>query len=308
MDSLLAAHKPTEGWKLLAVDNGSTDSTADILQSYEKRLPVTVLKEPVSGKNRGINRALELAEGDLYIFIDDDVIVNEDWLLQWRATADTHPDYRLFAGLTKLHWPHEPPSWDLRVEHYSIIFGTNEHMREGPCDPTLMFGTNMAIRASVFADGTRFSTSIGPDGSKLYAMGSETELAMRLKGMGYTTCWFAHSAQVEHIIRPEQMDMLYMIKRGYRFGRGQGLLRGKHHYLAPELLRRKNLLRWLAYPILMSFYDDKEAWARQWEWAVDQGFDDGIREANRQSSVWSRNGKGPCIAMRFRRPIARNEM
>ncbi len=83
--------------------------------SYRDSLPLTILSEPVPGKNRGLNRALEQAEGDLYVFCDDDVIVAEDWLVKWREAADEHKDYALFAGSTVPYWPSDPPKCDMKA-------------------------------------------------------------------------------------------------------------------------------------------------------------------------------------------------
>lgn len=40
----------------MAVDNGSTDGSGDLLRSAAGRLPLTVLTEPAKGKNRALNR------------------------------------------------------------------------------------------------------------------------------------------------------------------------------------------------------------------------------------------------------------
>ena len=300
--SMVEATKPAGGWTLLAVDNGSTDNTAQILRAFHDRLPMKILSEPVPGKNRGINRALDQAEGDFYVFCDDDVIVAEDWLVRWRAVADSRRDFELFAGSTVPCWPSDPPEWKFKDMVIGIAFGTNEHMQGGPCDSRCMFGTNMAIRAAVFQTGIRFNENIGPDGSSDYPMGSETELALRLARWGYK-CWFAKDACVRHIIRPNQMNIPAILCRGYRWGRGLAHMGEKHHY-PPSVLRRKNLLRQSLYPILMPFFGKDEAWARQWEWAADQGYEEGWRERERLIPRRATANKGPRIANRFRRQDA----
>ena len=298
LEAMTRARPPTGGWKVIAVDNGSTDDSADLLRTYQTRLPLTVLDEPVPGKNRGLNRALEIAEGDFFVFCDDDVVVAEDWLVKWREAADIHAGYDLFGGRVEPLWPSDLPQWVLDEVHHSVVFGTNMHMREGPCAAIAMFGTNMAIRASVFESGIRFNANIGPDNSRAYPMGSETELALRLAALGHQA-WFAQGARVQHIVRPHQMERLSILLRGYRWGRGQAHMEVKHSYM-PARLRRKNLLRWSLYPLLMHFYSHEEAWARQWEWVVDQGYEDGWRESRKLPARWIRNGREPRIAARFR--------
>jgi glycosyltransferase involved in cell wall biosynthesis len=299
LESLARATPPAGGWKLVAVDNASTDRSADLLISYEDRLPLTVLREPIAGKNRALNRALAEAEGDLFVFCDDDVVVAEDWLVRWREAADALPDYDLLAGSTRPLWPYPPPQWRLDPDQISIAFGINEHMSEGPCSALCVLGTNMAVRAHVFADGLQFNADIGPDNSRNYPMGSETELARRLETHGHS-CWFTKGPWVRHIVRPKQMHLQAILVRGYRWGRGQAHMRIDHHY-DPVLLSRKNRLRAGLYPLLMRIVDGAEAWSRQWEWVADQGYEDGWREVRGLPPRWMKGDRGPGIAARFLR-------
>ncbi len=71
-----------------------------------------------------------------------------------------------------------------------------------PCTAACMYGTNMSARATVFDGDVRFNDNIGPDGSANYAMGSDTELALRLERAGHK-CWFASAPLVEHIVPPK---------------------------------------------------------------------------------------------------------
>jgi glycosyltransferase involved in cell wall biosynthesis len=298
LTALARAEVPRDGWKLVAVDNASTDATGSIIESYRGRLPLTLLREPECGKNRALNRALEHAEGDLFIFCDDDVVVAPDWLVRWRQVADEHPRYAMFAGASEPLWPCTPPRWILEEVDHGIVFAANGHMRDGPCGALAIFGTNMAIRAALFGGGIRFDAGIGPGNSHAYPMGSETELVRRLAALGHES-WFTTATRVSHIIRPQQMERQAIVMRGYRWGRGQAHMRIPHVY-GPRRLRRKNLLRWSLYPVLMPFYSHREAWARQWEWAVDQGYEDGMREREGAAPRWICADGKAHIARRFR--------
>ena len=298
LTAMAAAHEPRGGWKLVAVDNASTDATGKIIESYRDRLPLTLLGEPECGKNRALNRALGHAEGDLFIFCDDDVVVAPDWLVRWRQVADEHPKYALFAGASEPLWPCKPPRWVLEEVDPGIVFATNGHMRDGPCNALAIFGPNMAIRAALFDDGIRFNADIGPGNSPAYPMGSETELVRRLAGLGHKS-WFTTAPRVCHIIRPQQMERQAIVMRGYRWGRGQAHMQIPHTYM-PRRLSRKTLLRWGLYPMLMLLYSHREAWARQWEWAIDQGYEDGLREREGAPPRWICADGKAHIARRFR--------
>ena len=284
LDGLTKLQVPAGGWKLIAVDNASTDGSGEIMRSYADRLPITVLYEPVNGKNRALNLALDHAEGDFYILTDDDVIVRDDWLVRWRDAADSQTSFDLFAGFTRSILPYQPPRWILDGVNVGVLYASHEGMQEGPCHVYSMFGTNMAIRASVFQTGVRFSTEIGPDGSPNYAMGSETELGLRLQAQGYK-CWFTAGPIVEHIVHSDQLEKSWILKRGYRWGRGWGRM-GIPYHCPIDVLARKNTLKTLVYPLLLPFLPKHVSWRRQWQLMVDRGYEDGARQNDGLKLRW----------------------
>ena len=213
--------EPLEGgWRLIVVDNGSTDATAEILRSFSEKLPLTCLFEARRGQNRGRNAGLDRIEGDLVVFTDDDAIPRRDWLAQIRRAADANPGFAIFGGAILPRWESPPEDWVLRWVPQAAVFAiTDPAWEEGPIRSSWVFSPNMAIRAAVFRDGHRFDERFGPrEGS--YPMGSETELTQRLTGAGLLS-WHARKAIVEHVIRPYQMTQEWILSRAVRFGRGQ---------------------------------------------------------------------------------------
>lgn len=69
--------------EIVIVDNGSTDTTAEVIRGWTSRnsaIPVKSLLEPVPGKARALNRALRAAEGELLAFTDDDCRLHRDYM------------------------------------------------------------------------------------------------------------------------------------------------------------------------------------------------------------------------------------
>lgn len=219
LQSYLGIQEPEGGWKLIVVDNASTDQTLDIVCSYQNRLPLSILREGKPGKNAALNAALTHIEGDLVVLTDDDAVPRADWLVAMRTAADAHPAYSIFGGGVTPRWEISPPGWILNSVPLGPVFTvTPSSLGEGPIDPGQIYGPNMAVRAEVFARGFRFDPTIGPQGAS-YAMGSETEFVKRLATHGYLT-WFVPDAEVEHIIREFQMRRPWVLRRAIRFGRG----------------------------------------------------------------------------------------
>lgn len=213
---------PDGGWRLIVVDNGSTDATSSVVQEFSERLPLTVLHCAAPGKNRALNIALEHLQGDLVVFTDDDVLPDPDWLQRLREAVDAHPEATMFGGTVLPDWPGPVPDWlTEQAVDFTVLFAKNARP-SGECRFIDIFGPNMAIRRSVFDGGMRFAEHVGPDATRpLYAMGSETELLRRLEADGHRA-WFEANARVRHIIRPEQLDEAWILERAFRFGIGEG--------------------------------------------------------------------------------------
>jgi len=210
--------RPAGGWKLVIIDNGSTDGTRAIIEEYSGSLPIEYLYEPRAGKNRALNRGLERIAGDLVVFTDDDVLPVPEWLQILRMAADGHPEFSIFGGPVLPRWASEPPRWILDWVPLSPTYSVLYPRPEGPYLARGVFGPNMAVRTAVFRKGCRFDERIGPRG-RSYAMGSETELLLRLERDGYRT-WHCQRALVFHAIEAHQMTENWILGRAVRFGRG----------------------------------------------------------------------------------------
>jgi glycosyltransferase involved in cell wall biosynthesis len=240
---------PQGGWRLLVVDNGSSDSSADIVQGFADRLPLHLLRQPLPGKNRALNAALPHLAGELAVFTDDDVLPEADWLIRLQDAAAAHPEATLFGGTVQPVWPAPVPDWlSEQAVEFSVLYAQKQRP-SGPCGIEDIFGPNMAIRRTVFEAGTRFAEHVGPDATNpLYAMGSETELLRRLAAAGHHG-WFVAEARVGHIIRPEQMEERWILERAYRYGIGEGRNHAGTLSRGPQLagLPAPLLLRLIAY-------------------------------------------------------------
>ena len=222
LDSFTRLVAPPGGWKLVIIDNGSTDGTPELLRSYAARLPLTALSESRAGKNRALNAGLPHLEGALIVLTDDDVLPQPDWLICLQQAASAHPEASLFGGTVLPHWDHPRPAWlTEEAVPFSVLYAQQKRAA-GPCSCDAIFGPNMAVRSSVFAAGFRFSETVGPDETRrMYAMGGETEFLRRVEAAGYRG-WFVPEAVVGHIIRPEQLEEQWILKRAYRYGIGEG--------------------------------------------------------------------------------------
>jgi len=209
--------EPEGGWKLIVIDNGSTDETPTILKSFCDHLPLTILSEPERGKNRALNRAIPYLEGELAVFTDDDTVVPPDWLRLYENLAAEKPHCTVLGGRVVPRWPDtEAERRVARIPQGPAYAAHPKELASGSVDPGMIWGPNMAVRRHVFDDGTRFDESVGP-GPGQYIMGSETELNHRLHRLGHEN-WLSNEIVVEHQIRPHQLTAIWLARRARRFG------------------------------------------------------------------------------------------
>lgn len=211
-------------WELIVVDNGSTDATQAVLAEAAAALPLIVLTEPEPGKNRALNRALAVAQGELFVFTDDDVIPVRDWLRAWWDFQSRWPHDDVFGARIIPRFPPETPDW-MRAPDFvyaSLAFGWCElAAKEQPVNSP-PFGANLAIRAALFREFT-YNEKIGPAGAN-YAQGSEHELLVRLQQAGKRFI-FSPLPALEHLITKEQTNVDWLMGRAFRVGRGYARVR-----------------------------------------------------------------------------------
>lgn len=275
--------KQDEDWKLVIINNASTDRTAEILKSYESRLPMTVLNVADPGKNTALNAGLKHIEGDLIILSDDDSIPQPGFLNQWRETSKHHPEFDVIGGSIHLVFDVEPPTWFLNEQlHFEELYAVRENVPAGPIEPTKIYGPNMAARRRVFDAGVTFDPTIGPNGAdKNYSMGSENAFCLSAVAAGFST-GFSPLPLVHHIVRAHQITQDYWANRAYKLGRGvaqrawnAGHLKLKKRSMPIELIARSYywLKRaWLKLPTLLP--GDRQQFVSRWNYQFYLGFQD----------------------------------
>jgi len=247
LDAYERLEAPQGGYRVIVADDGSRDETRSVLAARAGRLPLVVLHLPSLGQNAARNRALEGIEGDLVLFTDDDALPRPDWLVRMRTAADAHPEAGVIAGTVVPRFAMSPPEWLLRSVRLGPTFAWVERPADGAVDPTEAVSPSFAIRASLLAAGLRFDESIGPDGSTDYAMGSETELLLRLQRAG-VLAWYVRDAVVEHVVTAAQVEESTILRRAYRYGRGRWRLGTSR--LAKSRLRARGIPVAVLYDLL----------------------------------------------------------
>ena len=259
LDALMQINYPVGEWEIIAVNNNSKDDTLPVLNSYQDKLPMTVLTETKQGKSHALNSGLEKVskDTDLIILTDDDVIPDANWLNAYVKAAKAHPECSIFGGEIRPAWEEEPKQWILDWVNLQMVYAINEGTEEGEINPDLVFGPNSCFRAKLFLeDGNRIPTHIGPKSGGAYPMGNDSALAKLLSDQGHKA-YHVPNAIVGHMVPKKNLDEDWIIKRAERFGWGMVVQHpewfDEYRHVSLRWLRRK--IQYMVFSVL--FYPAK---------------------------------------------------
>lgn len=170
LEDLTLLNRRTLSVCFVVVDNGSTDDTKKVVESFSDRLPVQYLFESRVGKSCALNCALNNVHfGKIVAFIDDDVTPSKDWLINIISTCKRWPDCGVFGGKIELLWPRRSlPRWVQIKAVQEGVFGLHDHGSsecQYPSDQ-YPYGANYWVRSAVLTPQRRFSESLGPNKAK----------------------------------------------------------------------------------------------------------------------------------------------
>jgi glycosyltransferase involved in cell wall biosynthesis len=232
---------------LLVVDNGSTDNSRAVAESFSSRLPLRVVQEATPGLSSARNKALAEATTSHVLFTDDDVLVDDGWLLAFADAAVRFPEAAVFGGPIEPWFP-EVPNPELVAAFPALgsgFCGLDHRRGLGPLPaPFEVFGANMAFRREALGD-LRFDPRLGPTRGR--AITSEESLLIdHLRARGGEVVWVP-DMRLRHYVAPERTTLSYLTAYYHDFARGEVRRRGR-----PEGASILGVPRWVLRQVVES--------------------------------------------------------
>ena len=199
--SRLAANTEQDGWEIILVNNNSTDQTAEECKRFEQNYPKVdyhYFVEKQQGLSFARNRGIAEAHGEWLVFLDDDAMVEKDYISNLLANISSNINASAFGGRIEPLFEDGRPDWYSKwaMGFVSAIDLGDEDI-EFPANK-YPIGANMGIRRAVLDEVGVFNTDLGRTGDNLLG-GEEKDIFNRIRQAGHTICYFPNIG-VRHCI------------------------------------------------------------------------------------------------------------
>jgi glycosyltransferase involved in cell wall biosynthesis len=131
-------------WELIIVDDGSTDDTANIVQSIDPR--IQLIQQQNSGIAAARNTGVQNSNGQLIAFLDHDDLWHPNKLSSQVKAINAHPEAGIVYSIFKRWDPQFPPEFDDISIDYSLI----DNERSGWIYPLLLQTNWVLFSTAVF--------------------------------------------------------------------------------------------------------------------------------------------------------------
>jgi len=197
LDSLVATIRSSD--RVIVVDNGSRDNTADLVQGYLSSLPLQLIQnQNNAGYTAAGNQGIKATETPFVVLLNPDTVVTQGWLNRLLAVfsdkqvAAVGPVSNFAAGRQSVacHWQGELPR-SIAPEQAA---GDLYRMRQGQTEEAkILIGFCLMLRRSALEHA-------GLMDERLFLGNDDLELSWRLRLYGYrlqiaTGCFVYHEGQ-----------------------------------------------------------------------------------------------------------------
>jgi glucosyl-dolichyl phosphate glucuronosyltransferase len=253
-------HPEGAQWEMVIVDNNSTDNTREVVHGFVETsaIPCRYVFERNQGLSHARNRGIEEAAGKILAFTDDDVLVDAHWLSNLTKEF-RNGDVACIGGKILPVWETPRPRW-LAGDLLNFLALQDLGEEKVRLSNPVIWGANLAVRASMFGKYGAFDTVLGNIEGKLY--GGEETAFVRMLLQGGETVLYCPDVLVHHCIPGFRMRKSYFRKWVYDKGELKALQMGgypKRNIMGIPLYMLKATLQALSEYALKQLVFSKES-------------------------------------------------
>jgi len=232
INALKAQTLSFDDWELILVDNSSSPAISSWLDlAWHPHSKIIV--EQKLGLSHARLFGVENALSDLIVFVDDDNVLDANYLEEAFRFHQQHPEVGCFGGKSIPEFETQPPDWffetginlgcqnygnDLHISNYKTLgHQINQYPEKAP------IGTGMVILKSAFlgylekVQNNAERIALGRRGTSLTS-GEDNDIVLTLINNGYEIAYLP-ALKITHLIPQNRYSLNYLKKMAYESNR-----------------------------------------------------------------------------------------
>ena len=218
VEALARQSLPLERWEYLLIDNASSpERTPKVDLSWHPR--ARIIREENLGLTPARLRGIREAQGNLLVFVDDDNVLDPNFLEEAVRVADQNPFLGSWSGQCRARFDEPPPEWTRRYWGNLVIreFDTDVWSNMPRLPQTMPCGAGLCVRRAVAhhylasqENGDRKRFQFDRTGDSLVS-GGDNDLAACACDLGMGL-GLVSALKLTHLIPPERLTLSYLTR------------------------------------------------------------------------------------------------
>lgn len=200
--------------EIIVIDNNSNDDTSSVVEEFRNEfssLSLVYLLEKKQGISYSRNTAIQNSKGKFIAFVDDDAVINANWLTSLLNGID-NIDAQVFGGPIYPRFEIPCPLW-IDSSYFIRTFKKHSGYLSGIAAIEGFAGGNVCFKKEIFDAIGLFDISLGMNGDVM-GLGEESELFNRLYTSSYKAkIYNLDGMSVSHFEAAAKFDRNYLKDR-----------------------------------------------------------------------------------------------
>jgi len=207
-------------WSVLVVDNNCTDDTPKIVKKFIQSASIpdlSIVNEEKQGLSYARLCGIQNTSSDWIAFVDDDCLLQEDWVEKAVIFAESHPKCGAFGGKVILNWEVSPSEVLKKYEGSFAAQNLGEESKQIN-NKGFIVGTGLVINRTAILQSSWLNKQFLTDRvGKDLTSGGDGEIIIRIRQTGYEI-WYNPECVLKHYIPSKRISESYLIRLHYGFG------------------------------------------------------------------------------------------
>lgn len=229
LSALREQRLPYDRWELVVVDNRSDDAVADRVD-LRWHPAARVVREETLGLTVARLLGIRESTGELLVFVDDDNVLDRDFLEAALHTMEEKPFLGSWSGQCRASFEEPPPEWTrrywgnlvVREFKYDVWSNLPRLPESMPCGAGLCVRRFVALHYLHLHESRKRSFQFDRSGGSLLS-GGDNDLAACACKVGLGVGLIA-SLKLTHLIPPERLSVDYLARLAEGIGFSSTLL------------------------------------------------------------------------------------